>query len=77
MTVSREPRVAWRKSSHSTNGGDCVEVATIAHGSDNSPSITVLMRDSKDPDGPRLEFTDAEFQAFVQGVKGGEFDGLI
>ncbi|MEU7749684.1 MULTISPECIES: DUF397 domain-containing protein [unclassified Nonomuraea] len=77
MTVSREPRVAWRKSSHSTNGGDCVEVTSIAHGSDASPGITVLMRDSKDPAGPRLEFTDAGFQTFVQAVKDGEFDGLI
>jgi hypothetical protein len=75
MTVSREPHVAWRKSSYSTNGGDCVEVATIAHDSGKSSGITVLMRDSKDPNGPRLEFTDVEFQAFVQGVKDGEFNG--
>ncbi|MFC4050230.1 DUF397 domain-containing protein [Actinomadura syzygii] len=37
----------WRKSSHSSgNGGDCVEVARI--------NDTVAIRDSKDPEGPKL-----------------------
>ncbi|HKT05478.1 MAG TPA: DUF397 domain-containing protein, partial [Rugosimonospora sp.] len=32
------------------------------------------VRDSKDPHGPVLEFTAAEWSAFVDGAKGGEFD---
>ena len=32
------------------------------------------VRDSKDPSGPVLVFTRSEWQAFVAGVKTGEFD---
>ena len=40
----------WRKSSFSgANGGQCIEVATV-------PADTILVRDSKDTDGPRLAF---------------------
>jgi hypothetical protein len=58
----------WRKSSFSGgNGGNCVEVAR------NRPGI-VAVRDSKDPDGPKLTFTPDEWRAFSAGVRGGEFD---
>jgi hypothetical protein len=60
--------VVWRKSSRSsTNGGDCVEVA------DNVPD-GIAVRDSKNPDGPVLTFSRAEWAAFVEGVKDGQFD---
>jgi hypothetical protein len=59
-----EPR--WRKSSHSGNGGsDCVEVASRRTG-------FVLVRDSKDREGPRLALSDQAWSSFVQGVKQGE-----
>jgi hypothetical protein len=48
--------VAFRKSSHSMANGDCVEVA---------PGAAVLVRDSKDPEGPRLEFTRSEWRKFL------------
>jgi len=58
--------VTWRKSSYSgANGGGCVEVAQL-------PAV-VAVRDSKDPDGPRLTFSPGEWRAFVAGVKAGEF----
>ena len=58
----------WCTSSYSSaNGGNCVEVAS------NLPGV-VVMRDSKDPAGPVLVFTPAEWQAFAVGVKIGEFD---
>jgi hypothetical protein len=56
----------WKKSSFSGSGGTCIEVAEADDG--------WLMRDSKDPDGPRLRFNRAEVKAFVDGVKAGEFD---
>ncbi|GAA1026770.1 hypothetical protein GCM10009557_05650 [Virgisporangium ochraceum] len=52
----------WRKSSRSSGGGngDCVEVAI---GSDS-----VMVRDSKQPSGPVLAFTPAQWQAFITAV---------
>jgi hypothetical protein len=60
-------RVAWRKSSRSTgNGGQCVEVAA-------APALR-LARDSKNPTGPVLTFTPAEWRRFTADVKAGAFD---
>ncbi len=53
----------WRKSSYSgTNGGNCVEIAR------NLPGV-VAVRDSKDPGGPALAFTPADWEAFTAGLK--------
>jgi hypothetical protein len=63
-------RAAWRKSTYSGNGGECVEVAdnfAAEHG-------IVLVRDSKDPAGPILTFTRGEWTAFLHGAAAGEFD---
>ncbi len=61
--------VAWRKSSYSNeNGGNCVEVADLPDGGR-------AVRDTKDHGrGPVLLFTAAEWEAFANGVKDGEFD---
>jgi hypothetical protein len=61
--------LAWRTSSYSNgNGGQCVEVADLPDGGR-------LVRDTKDHGrGPILRFTASEWQAFVLGVKDGEFD---
>jgi Domain of unknown function (DUF397) len=69
----------WRKASHSANnGGACVEVTatrdTSAVSHKAGEDVLYLMRDSKDPDGPKLAFTGAEWVAFLSGVKDGEFD---
>jgi hypothetical protein len=34
----------------------------------------VLVRDSKDPGGPVLQFTLDEWRVFADGMKAGEFD---
>ncbi|MFJ4804283.1 DUF397 domain-containing protein [Streptomyces murinus] len=49
----------WFTSSHSSNGGDCVEVAT------NIPG-TVPVRDTKDHDAGTLTFRANSWSAFVQ-----------
>jgi Domain of unknown function (DUF397) len=54
----------WRKSSYSGgNGGGCVEVATT--------SGTQYVRDSKDPDGPRLQASSVAYRVFIEAVKDG------
>ncbi len=59
--------VVWRKSSYSNGaGGMCVEIADVDGG--------VLVRDSKNPSGPVLAFTDGEWDAFLAGARDGEFD---
>ncbi|MFQ6399176.1 DUF397 domain-containing protein [Nocardia sp. KC 131] len=57
----------WFKSSRSSGGQDCVEVAHLDGG-------LVGVRDSKNPGGPALVFTPAEWDAFTGGVTDGEFN---
>jgi hypothetical protein len=57
----------WRTSSL-TDNGTCVEVADLPDGGR-------LVRDTKLGDAsPVLRYTAAEWQAFIAGVKAGEFD---
>jgi Domain of unknown function (DUF397) len=60
--------INWHKSTYSGgNGGNCVEVAQTPAG--------VLVRDTKQHGaGPVLDFTPAEWRAFIAGVRDGEFD---
>jgi hypothetical protein len=50
-----------------------VEVA-IQEGSKEGSDYVITMRDGSKPDGPVLYFTPAEWDAFVAGVRDGEFD---
>ncbi|MET9285557.1 MULTISPECIES: DUF397 domain-containing protein [Nocardia] len=56
----------WFKSSRSSGGKECVEVAFLDGGQ-------VGVRDSKNPTGPALVFTPGEWDAFTAGVNDGEF----
>ncbi|MEU6237515.1 DUF397 domain-containing protein [Kitasatospora sp. NPDC047058] len=60
---------AWRKSSHSAQAGQCVEV------SDSLPG-NVPVRDSKDPMGPALVFQADAWSAFVSAIRAGEFGAV-
>ncbi len=66
-TTAKAIGATWIKSSHSgPTGGNCVEVAFLASGD-------VAMRNSRQPDGPALVFTGAEWAAFLGGARDGEF----
>lgn len=58
-------RPEWQKSTAS-NSASCVEVAFVGQ--------TVLVRNSREPSGPMLTFTLAEWAAFLTGARNGEFD---
>lgn len=60
-------RARWFKSSHSSAGSECVEVAFLDGGD-------IGLRDSKNPTGPALVFTPHEWSAFTAGVNDGEFE---
>ena len=60
--------LAWRKAQRSVGNGACVELAPL--------DGMVAIRDSKDPSGPVLVYTPAEWHAFLHGAKTGEFDDL-
>ncbi|HET9138940.1 DUF397 domain-containing protein [Actinophytocola sp.] len=53
--------IAWRKSSFSTNGGDCVEVGR--------PGQRALVRDSKNIQGGNIEFPVTGWRAFVANLQ--------
>ncbi|WP_280467120.1 DUF397 domain-containing protein [Nocardia cyriacigeorgica] len=55
----------WFKSSRSTGSQECVEVAHVDAG--------VGVRDSKNPTGPALVFTTAEWAGFTAALRRGEF----
>ena len=64
------PGARWRKSARSSAQGNCVELAKLS-------GAEVAMRNSRHPQGPALIFTAAELDAFLGGVKDGDFDDLL
>jgi hypothetical protein len=64
-----DPRIlppTWRKSSHSGGGQQCVEVAGL--------DTTVVVRDSKNPDGSKLAFPPRTWSDFIDRIRNGTFD---
>lgn len=59
--------LAWFKSSRSSGNGQCCMCARLQGGG-------MAFKDSKNPDGPVFLFSRGEWQAFIAGVKDGEFD---
>src|SRR5579875_2185765 len=78
-TMDDLSRAKWRKSTYSGNGGSCVEVArwrTSSHSNNGGECVEVAadrraiaVRDSKDPDGPKLVFPSASWLAFTGKLK--------
>ncbi len=57
-------RRAWRKSTYTVNAGQCVECAE-GHGDR-------AVRDSKDPTGPVLTCSPAQWGAFIAAISRGQ-----
>jgi hypothetical protein len=67
MSVNR-PEVGdlqWRKARASAGNGACVEVAPV--------SGQIVIRDSKDPEGPVLSYSPEAFQSFLATAKEGAY----
>ena len=62
MTGIDLSRAEWRKSSYSSQSGNCVEVAR------NLPRF-VAVRDSKEPEGARLVVSMSAWQVFMTKVR--------
>jgi Domain of unknown function (DUF397) len=60
--------LAWRVA-RGCNGGECVRVA-VNDG-------TVLIGDTKDPQGSVLSYSVSEWKAFAEGIRQGDFDDLL
>ena len=65
MTQDTPPIPSWKKSTRSGANG-CVEVLIGQQ--------QISIRDSKDRSGPVLTFTPIEWEAFLGGVRAGEFE---
>ncbi|MFI0788101.1 DUF397 domain-containing protein [Streptomyces lydicus] len=67
MTVQPNSAFSWTKSSYSGGNGACVEIAAPT-------TAAIAVRDSKDPEGPRLTFINSAWSRFVSDVADGTFD---
>lgn len=71
IPVTELPPVTWRKSRRSNPSGNCVECAVLPG------DAGIAVRNSRDPEGPALIYTPAEIEAFILGVRDGDFDHLM
>jgi hypothetical protein len=60
MSTPDRNGVVWRTSSYTGGSGDCVEVAAAA--------ATVLVRDTKDREGPVLAVPATAWRAFLADI---------
>lgn len=60
--------LAWR-TARLCHNGQCVRVAVNGD--------TVILGDSKHPDGPVLSYSREEFRLFAEGLRLGDFDDLL
>jgi hypothetical protein len=62
MSTRHNITSAWKKSSYSGGSGQCVEVRTPG-------AAAIAVRDSKDPNGPAVGFTEAAWSTFIASVQ--------
>ncbi|MGH3898700.1 MAG: DUF397 domain-containing protein [Pseudonocardiaceae bacterium] len=77
MTAPEPDRIVWQKSSYSVVNGDCVEVGwrTSSYSGTNGDCVQVattpdrvLVRDSKDPEGPALTVPTPAWRTFLHSL---------
>ncbi|GGL12278.1 hypothetical protein Sme01_68900 [Sphaerisporangium melleum] len=61
MTERDLSDVAWRKSTYSQQNGNCLETAYVG--------TSVVLRDSKDSEGPKLFVSKDDWRAFIDSVR--------
>ncbi len=62
MDEAQRREVIWRKSSFSADAhGNCVEAGVADQ--------IIVVRDSKDPNGPILRFTRTEWELFLHAIR--------
>ena len=69
MTTAEHPEdtiLTWRKASRSNAGNNCVEIARTHRG--------YLIRDSKNPVGPRLPLGNRTWTALIDDIKNGKYE---
>lgn len=71
MPATDLPQAHWRKSRRSSPNGNCVEMTRLPGGAG------FAVRNSRDPQGPALIYTNDEVEAFVAGVRDGDFDDML
>jgi Domain of unknown function (DUF397) len=59
--------LSWRVARH-CDAGSCIRVARSGD--------SVLIGDTKNPDGPVLAYDRAEWKTFIEGIRHGDFDDL-
>lgn len=71
MTPAELFRAPWRKSTYSSQDGNCVEVASTWH------ARTVLIRDTQNRDSCTLQVSANEWSRFTRRISSAACDGLL
>jgi hypothetical protein len=66
LTSPESRRLQWRKARRSAGNGACVEAAHT--------NSQILIRDSKDQEGPVVHYSASSWRAFLSDAKNGQFD---
>jgi hypothetical protein len=69
VTKAFQLEYAWRKSFRSVGHGDCIEIAIA--------DSCLLVRDSKDRNGPVLAVRDDSWMSLIESIKQADLPGTL